>query len=124
MPPKLTHEIITAAIDGYESQKREIDSKIAQLRQMLDGNQPKAAATSEPTRRKRRKMSRAARARIAEAQRLRWAKTKGEVASRQAATPAAPKRKRRLSKEGRARIIAATKARWAKLRAEKAKQAK
>jgi hypothetical protein len=31
MPTKLTHEIITAAIEGYESQKRRIDDQIADL---------------------------------------------------------------------------------------------
>jgi hypothetical protein len=63
-------------------------------------------------------MSVEARARIAAAQRARWAKAKGQTEPSNLAT--APKRKRRMSKEGRARIIAATKARWARVRAEKA----
>src|ERR1039457_7601671 len=32
MPPRLTHEIITAAILGFEEQKRQIDTKIAEIR--------------------------------------------------------------------------------------------
>ena len=119
MPTKLTPDIIAAAIDGYESRKTRIDAKIAELRAMRDGGSAQSATTSEPVKRKRRKMSAASRARIAEAQRNRWA------ASRQAAEPAAaqqaPQRKRRLSAAGRKAIIAATKKRWALKRAEAAK---
>ncbi|MGP8243015.1 MAG: hypothetical protein ACLQVN_00680 [Bryobacteraceae bacterium] len=49
---KLTAEIIHAAIEGFESQKRRIDSQIGELRQLLNGD--RTAATSEsaaPTRR-------------------------------------------------------------------------
>src|SRR5207253_10442542 len=55
-----------------------------------------------------RKMSAAARARIAAAQRARWAKVKGQ----RKVVSIAPKR-RRISPAGLARIRAATKARWA-----------
>ena len=34
---KLTAEILAAAIEGFEAQKRRIDEQIAQVRQMLDG---------------------------------------------------------------------------------------
>ena len=67
--PKLTNEIIAAAVEGYEAQKIRIDGKIAELRAMLPGGSPEAAAAPEPTKPKRRKMSAAARRRIAEAQR-------------------------------------------------------
>jgi hypothetical protein len=59
-------------------------------------------------------MSAAARARIGEAQRKRWA------ASKKASEPVL-KPKRRLSATGRKAIIAATKKRWALKRAETAK---
>jgi len=59
-----------------------------------------------------RKMSVAARSRIAAAQRARWAKVKGQ----RRVVSIAPKR-RRISPAGLARIRAATKARWAKWRA-------
>jgi hypothetical protein len=74
MPTKqFTTEIITAAILGFESQKQQIDTRITELRQMLSGGPAESAAAPEPTKRKRRKMSAAARSRIAEAQRKRWA---------------------------------------------------
>lgn len=68
-------------------------------------------ALSEVGRRGRggpRRMSKAARKRIAAAQRARWAKIKGKT-----------KPKRRISAAGRKRIAAAQRARWAKVRAAK-----
>jgi hypothetical protein len=118
----LTAEIIAAAIDGYEFQKTRIDTKIAELRALLSGGPAEAAATPEQPKRKRRKISAAGRKAIAEAQRKRWAKIRGE--SEPSATPEPPKPKRRISKAGMARIIAATKERWAKVRAAKAQQEK
>ena len=62
-----------------------------------------------------RKMSAAARARIAATQRARWAKVKGQ----RKVVSIAPKR--RISAAGLARIRAATKARWARWRQQKKK---
>ena len=45
---QLTTEIIDAAIEGFEARKVRIDEQIAQLRQMLNGDQPVHAGTSEP----------------------------------------------------------------------------
>ena len=118
--PKLTNEIIAAAVDGYEAQKIRIDGKIAELRAMLAGGSPEGAATPEaPT--KKRKVSAAARRKMALAQKARWAKIKGES---EPAPEKAPKAKRKISKEGLARIVAATKKRWAAVRAAKAQQQK
>ena len=58
-------------------------------------------------------MSAAGRARIAAAQRARWAKSKGRVVSINA------HKKRKLSGAALARIRAAQKARWAKWRKKK-----
>jgi hypothetical protein len=107
---KLTPEIITAAILGFEGQKRHIDKQIAELRALLSGSPVKTSAP-EPTTHKRRKMSAAARKRIGDAQRKRWAESK--KATEPSAPEAAPKPKRKLSKAGRAAIVAATKKRWA-----------
>jgi exonuclease VII small subunit len=65
--------------------------------------------------RQRRTLSAAARARIAAAQRARWAK------HRNTARKAVGRPKRRISSAGIARIRAAAKARWAKIRAAKKK---
>jgi hypothetical protein len=111
LTPKLTPEIITAAIDGFEAQKTRIDTQIAELRALLSGAGPiETAATSEPATPKRRKMSAAARKRIGDAQRKRWAASKN--ATEPSGPEAAPKPKRKLSKAGRAAIVAATKKRW------------
>ena len=118
---KLTPDIISAAILGYEAEKAQIEQKIAELRGMLAGGSPAAAITPEASTRKRRTISAAGRKAIAEAQRKRWA------AARKAVQPApaeAPKPKRKLSAAGRKRIIEATKKRWAAVRAAKAQQEK
>jgi hypothetical protein len=70
---------------------------------------------SAPVRRKRKHMSKAARALISAAQKARWAKLKGP-----AEKPAPIRKKRKqMSKAARALISAAQKARWAKLKAAK-----
>ena len=112
MPTKLTPEIITAAILGFQEQQRQIDTKIAELRAMLSGGPAETAATPEVPTRKRKKFSAAARRRMREAQKARWARIKGASEPSAPATPEPPKPKRRISKEGMARIVAATKKRW------------
>src|ERR1035437_2333928 len=73
---KLTAEIINAAILGFEEQKRRIDVQIAELRQMLTGTPTETAATPEAPKGKQRKMGAAARKRIGDAPRKRWAEAK------------------------------------------------
>src|ERR1022692_756707 len=73
---KLTAEIINAAVEGFEQQKLRIDAQIAELRKMLIGTPPATAAAPEAPKGKRRKMSAAARNRIGDAQRKRWAESK------------------------------------------------
>ena len=116
MSVKLTPEVITAAIEGFQAQTQRIDEQISELRAMLNGRQPTAATAPQTT--KRSTMSAAGRKRIAEAQRKRWAALKG--ASGPAMTQP-PKRRRRLSAAGRAAIVAALKKRWAEKRAASGK---
>jgi hypothetical protein len=115
---KLTVEILNAAIEGFESQKRRIDVQIAELRAMLHGGSTAAAAPEGP-KGKRRKMSAAARKRIGDAQRKRWAESKGQSEPPSETVTAKPKRK--LSAAGKKAIVEATKRRWARVRAEAAK---
>jgi hypothetical protein len=116
--PKLTPEIINAAIVGFEQQKLRIDTQIAELRAMLDGDISKPTAAPGPP---KRKISAAARRRMALGQKARWAKLKGESEPPAPATAETPKPKRKLSKEGRAAIVAALKKRWAAKKAAAAK---
>src|ERR1035438_6589937 len=112
--PKLTAEIIAAAIDGYGLQKTRIDAQIAELRAMLDGGTKTAPATTpEGTTGKRRKFSAAARRRMKEAQQRRWAKIRGQSEPSSAPpTSKSSKPKRKMSKAGRKAISDATKRRW------------
>jgi hypothetical protein len=76
MPTKLSTEILNAAIDGFEEQKNRLNAQIAELRQMLNpASTNGAAAGPTPT---KRKMSAAARRRIAAGQRKRWAAVRKE----------------------------------------------
>ena len=45
--PKLTPEIITAAVEGFEQQKLRINAQIAELRAMLTGTPTEPAAAPE-----------------------------------------------------------------------------
>jgi hypothetical protein len=127
MSPRLTPEIITAAIDGFEAQKTRIDAQIAELRALLPGGATKTAtsATTEPkSQRKHRKFSPDAIRRMREAQQRRWTKLRGEseapapvTAPAPVAAPAPAKAKHKLSAAGRAAIVAALKKRWAEKKA-------
>ena len=75
----LSQEVITAAIAGFEAEKDRINSKIAELRNMLDHRHAAAEAPQL-----KRKMSAASRRRIALAQKKRWAAIKGRSAARSA----------------------------------------
>ena len=124
MPTKLNNDILAAAIEGLEARKKRIDAQIAELRQQMTGESAEPAPTSKPAG-KRRKMSAAARKRIGDAQRKRWATEKKESGTAaKTAKPVAKRAKRKLSAEGRKRISEATKKRWALARATAAKAAK
>jgi len=118
--PRFTNEIIEAAIEGFEAQKRRIDGQIAELRANLSGA-PASPAAQPAAHKPKRKFSAEALRRMREAQQRRWAKVRGESAPAAAATPAPAKPKRKLSKAGRAAIVAALKKRWAAKKAATSK---
>jgi len=122
MPTKLDNDILAAAIEGFEAQKKRLDAQIAEIRRLMTGGHAEPAATAEPGR-KRRKVSAAGRKRMAEAQRKRWAAKKQSGAAPKAAKPEAQKPKRKMSAAGRKRISEATKKRWALVRAAASKAA-
>lgn len=119
MPQKLTKEIITVAIVGFEAQKQHIDSQIAELRNMLNSQPATLSVTVGAPPKPKRKVSAASRRRMALAQKKRWAALKGRSAPASETTSERPER--RISDEGMRRIIAATKKRWARKRAEEAR---
>jgi hypothetical protein len=122
MPTKLTNDILSAAIEGFEAQKARIDDQIRELRTMLSGGPADTGAPQAPTG-KRKKFSAAARTRMKEAQQLRWAKVRGEAEPPAQAAAKPAKAKRKLSAAGRKAIQEALRRRWALKRAESAKTA-
>jgi hypothetical protein len=108
-PRTLTPAVLNAAIVGLEAQRERIEARIAEVRAMLDGRSGNSAATPGVPARKRRRFNAATRRKMAESQKLRWAKIRGEA---EPSAPVKPKIKRRISAEGLKRIIAATKKRW------------
>ncbi|MDB6110642.1 MAG: hypothetical protein JWR69_2392, partial [Pedosphaera sp.] len=94
--------------------REQIESLTLELHQLL-GGRPHVRVDGVEQQRKRI-LSPTGRAKIAAAQRLRWAKFNAARGGR-------PQRASRhlLSPEGRARVSAAVKARWARFRATKAK---
>jgi hypothetical protein len=105
---KLSDDILTAALEGYEAQRNRVNAKIAEIRSLLGGT----AAPSEGAK-PQRKVSAAARRRMARAQKLRWKKIKQGAEPAKAATA---KPKRRLSAGARKRIAEAQKKRWAAIK--------
>ena len=113
--PRVDNSILEMAIVGYQSQLTMIAAKIADIKAQLGQSgpgRPKATATGTDHAgpQKRRTISKAGRARIAAAQRARWAAQK-----QQQAQPAKPK-KRKFSAAGLKAIREATKKRWAAYR--------
>lgn len=86
--------------------KEQIDALESELAAILGGSAPARGAGGKRT------MSASARARIAAAQRARWAKQKGSTPTKPASGS-----KRQMSPAARAKIAAAAKARWAKAKA-------
>jgi hypothetical protein len=113
---KLSPEIITAAIRGFEADKQRIDNRIAELRSMLEGGRSEAVAAAPPDtgERKRKRFSAAARRKMAMAQRARWAAIKQP--SEPTAKAEIEKPKRKVSAAARRKMAAAQKARWAKVK--------
>jgi hypothetical protein len=112
-----TNELLHYALIGLEQQKKNLDLKIAEIRQQMDPTPSTPVKTAAPST-GRRTMSPEARARISAAQRKRWAASKkgATTAAVKAPTAKATKKRRTLSPEARARIAAAQRKRWAAVR--------
>lgn len=109
------------------NERAKLEARLGEISKALGQNvSAVASALATTTTTGKRSFSAATKARMALAQKSRWAKLKAKsgAAPAQAAAPAAPKKKRKMSAEGKANIRAAVKARWAKVNALKAKTAK
>ena len=112
--------MLEAALRGFEHTLGEVTAKISEIKQALGGSHAADGRKSGP---QRRHMSVAARARIAAAQRKRWAAQKNQPGQTASAKQLSPK-KPRISAAGRKRMSDATRKRWAEYRAKKAKAQK
>ena len=105
------HNLTVAQLHKVVAIKERIEELQSELDAIVGGVSTSADALAASPGRGRRRLSPAARARIAAAQKRRWAKVKR-------GKPAAPaKKKRRISAATRARLAALVKARWAKAKA-------
>jgi hypothetical protein len=107
--------LLEAALIGFEQLKRNVEEKIAGIRQQLGTGG--AASGPAPAQTGRRPLSPAARRRIAAAQRKRWAAIKGKAPVK------AVRAKRTMSAAARKKIAAAQRKRWALVKASKSAKA-
>lgn len=77
-PAKFPTDLLEAALLGLESKKTAIERSIQEVKAALGGAAPSVAADGSPRKGRKRHLSEEARARIAAAQRARWAKTKAK----------------------------------------------
>jgi hypothetical protein len=99
-------EVIEAAIDGFERQKRKIDDTIAELRSRLGSGvsaRPGPKADPAPATKAKRTMSAATKKRMAAAQKARWAAIHADQAPEKSEPK--PKPKRKLSRAARAKLV-------------------
>ena len=95
--------------------KEKIDGLESELATILGGNGSGMPSPFKTAKTAKRGMSAAGRARIAAAQKARWAKVKSAKTGSKAAKPT--KKKRKMSAAAKAAISKAAKARWAKAKA-------
>lgn len=76
-------DLLNAALEGLELQKKRIEAQIQQVRAMLGGRKLKQSGTAlSPVIKAERNLSAAARKRIAMAQKKRWAEYRKTMAAR------------------------------------------
>jgi hypothetical protein len=109
------HSLSVAQLHQVVAIKEKIEALQSELDAIVGGTAPsvEAPAPASTNGRRTRHMSASARARIAAAQKRRWAKVR--AAKGEEAAPV--KKKRRISAATRARLAAMVKARWAKAKA-------
>ena len=101
-------------------QIKKLDSAISVLEGLVAGNSSRMIRNSSQP---KRIVSAAARRRMAQAQRARWANMRKQSQSVQAGKPGRSPAKRTLSVRARRKIAVAQRARWARVRAQQTKKA-
>jgi hypothetical protein len=108
---------------NLEQERSQLQTRLNELNEALGINATEAGAPSSKSEAGRqsgkRFMSAAARARIAAAQRARWAKVKGTGGAAAPVLKSTRSGKRTMSAEAKARIAEAQRRRWARIRAGK-----
>lgn len=110
---------IQNTLDQLRQERNQIDQAINAL-EGLGGGSPRRGRPPKGDA-PRRVMSAAARAKIAAAQRARWARQKGQSPTKSSAATAAPKRakaSRKMTPAARRKLSAMMKARWAARKAK------
>ena len=115
-------ELTSAQLKQAADIKDQIEALNQELNALLGSSAAPVYKLAQPAYQPAKKggMSAAGKARIAAAQRARWAKVKAEKPGKSLAVAVKPAKKRGMSAAGKARIIAAQKLRWAKVKAAKA----
>ena len=85
MATKLNHELLNAALIGFEKQRADLGARIAELKQMLGGGAQKPAGKAAAPARKRRRLSAAGRKAISDAAKRRWALKRADAGKPQRA---------------------------------------
>jgi hypothetical protein len=78
---RLDNTLLEAALLGYQAEQKRIQAAIAELQKRIGGGKP-PKPKSQPAVRKKHRISAEGRARIAAAQRKRWAASKKEDSGR------------------------------------------
>ena len=118
-----THNSTIATLQRAIVIAEQIQKLESELAAILGGSAPSSPAKSKqaaakPAKKGKRTLSPEARARIAAAQKARWAKVKGEAPAiaTEKKTAAKVKVRRKISAEARAKMAAAAKRRWANVK--------
>ena len=107
------HELTTVQLKQAVHLREQIETLQEKLDALLGGSSTSAPKKKLGRPKGKRTMSAAGRAKIAAAQKARWAKINGKASSAKAVSAKATPKKKVMSPEAKAKIAAAMKARWA-----------
>lgn len=112
---------LNSALQQLRDERKQAQAQLEKLDQaisVIEGLSGRSNTRTSSGPRGGRSLSAAARKRISEAQRARWALRKKQAGTTSSAGPRAVPTRRPLSASARRRIAAAQKARWAKFRSQ------